>query len=93
MLAAAIAIGLAAEVLLFAGASFVGSKLPQPWDERLWAVTQEPASHLVDWLAKAQHPGFEEQGAYVLLIPLTQWIIWSGVFYLILSRKRRNASV
>jgi len=90
-LAAAIGIAVVAEILLLAGGTFVGSKFQQPWDERIWAATQEPAYHLVDWLARVHRPGFEEQGAYFVLIPLTQWVMWSAVFYLFLSRKKRNA--
>jgi hypothetical protein len=92
-LAAALGIALIAEIALLAGAALISSKVPQPWDERLWAVTQEPAYHLVDWLSNVHHPGFEEQGAYFLLIPLNQWMLWSGVFYLLLSRKKSSPSV
>src|SRR5579862_790897 len=87
----AIGVGLAVEIVLFAGGTVVGSRFQRPWDERVWAATQEPAYHLVDWLATVHRPGFEEQGAYFVLIPLTQWVMWSAVFYLFLSRKKRNA--
>ena len=60
-LAAALGIALIAEIALLAGATLISSRVPQPWDERLWAVTQEPAYHLVDWLSNVHHPGFEEQ--------------------------------
>jgi hypothetical protein len=92
-LAAALGIALIAEIALLAGATLISSKLPQLWDERLWAVTQEPAYHLVDWHSNVHHPGFEEQGAYFLLIPLIQWMVWGGVFYLFLSRKKSSSSV
>src|SRR6266567_8383677 len=92
-LATALGIALTAEIALLAGATLISSKVPQPWDERLWAVTQEPAYHLVDWLSNVHHSGFEEQGAYFLLIPLIQWMVWSGVFYLFLSRKKSSPSV
>jgi len=91
--AAAISIGLAAEILLFIGVVFIASKVSQPWGDRLAAVTQEPAYHLVNWLAKVHRPGFEEQAAYAMLIPLIQWMIWSVVFYVLLSRKKRSGSV
>jgi hypothetical protein len=48
---------------------------------------------LVDWHSNVHHPGFEEQGAYFLLIPLIQWMVWGGVFYLFLSRKKSSSSV
>lgn len=89
-LATAIAVGLVVEVLLLAGGAVVASRFRQPWDERVWAATQEPAYHLVDGLARVHRPGFEEQGAYFVLIPLSQWLMWSAVSYLFLSRKKRN---
>jgi len=92
-LAAALGIALIAEITLLAGATLISSRVPQPWDERLWAMTQEPAYHLVDWLSHVHHPGFEEQGAYFLLIPLIQWMVWGGLFYLFLFRKKSSASV
>jgi hypothetical protein len=88
-LAAAIGIGLAVEILLLAGGTLISPKFPKPWDERVWAVTQEPAYHLVDWLAKAEHPGFESQGAFFMLIPLTQWVLWSAISYWLMSRRAR----
>ncbi len=90
-MATAIAVGLGVEILLLVGGGAVGSRFQQPWDERVWAATQEPAYHLVDWLARVHRPGFEEQGAYFVLIPLSQWLLWSAVSYLFLSRKKRNA--
>jgi len=71
----------------------VSSKAPRPWDERIWAATQEPAYPLEDWLEKAQHPGFEEQGAYFLLIPLIQWGVWTTIFYWLLSRRGRATTI
>ena len=90
--ASAISIGLACEILLFVGDAFIASKVPQPWGERLAVATQEPAYHLVNWFATAHPPGFEEQAAYAMLIPLIQWMIWSVVFYVLLSRTKHNAS-
>ncbi len=87
----AIAVGLVVEILLLVVGTLVGSRFQQPWDERVWAATQEPAYHLVDWLARVHRPGFEEQGTYSVLIPLSQWLMWSAVSYLFLSRKKRNA--
>jgi hypothetical protein len=86
----AIGVGLFVEILLFAGGTLVGSSLQQPWDERIWAATQEPGYFLVDSLARVHRPGFEEQGAYFVLIPLSQWLMWSAVSYLFISRKKRN---
>ena len=74
--------------MLLAAGTVVGSRFQQPWDEWVWAATQEPAYHLVDWLAKVHRPGFEEQGAYFVLIPLSQWLMWSAASYLFLSRKK-----
>jgi hypothetical protein len=54
------------------------------------SVGRSPAYHLVDRLARVHRPGFEEQGAYFVLIPLSQWLIWSAVFYLFLLEKKRN---
>src|SRR6266480_4501540 len=86
-LAAAIAVGLVLEILLLAGGTVLSSKFHQPWDERVWAATQEPAYHLVDWLAKTHRVGFEEQGAYFILIPVTQWVMWSTVSFWLTSRR------
>ena len=86
-----IGFGLGVEILLLAGGTLIGSRLQQPWDERVWAATQEPAYHLVDWLARVHRPVFEEQGAYFVLIPLLQFLMWSAVAYLFLSRKKRHA--
>ncbi len=90
-LVTAIGVGLVVEILLFATGTILGSRFQQPWDERVWAATQEPAYFLVDWLARVHRPGFEEQGAYSVLIPLSQWLMWSAVSYLLLSRKKRDA--
>jgi hypothetical protein len=69
-LAAAIGIGVAAEGLLFVGGLIISSPFRDPWGERIFALTQEPAYHLAGWLAEIQHPGFEEQVGYVILVPL-----------------------
>jgi hypothetical protein len=74
-LMAAIGVGLTVELVLLAGGTVLGSRLLPPWDERVWAATQEPAYHLIDWLARTHHHGFEEQGVYFVLIPLSQWLM------------------
>jgi hypothetical protein len=44
-------------------------------------------------LAKAEHPGFEGQVGYFLFAVVLQWLIYSGVVYLLLavSGKKRDA--
>jgi len=44
-------------------------------------------------LAKAEHPGFEGQVGYFLFALVLQWLIYSGVVYLLLaiSRKKGDA--
>jgi len=43
-------------------------------------------------LAKAGHPGFEEQVGYFLFAVVLQWLIYSVVVYLLLGifRKKRD---
>lgn len=87
----AIGIGLTVEILLLAGGTLLGSRFQPPWDERVWAATQAPAYYVIDWVARARQHGFEERGAFFVLIPLTQWLIWSTVSYLFLAREKGNA--
>jgi hypothetical protein len=91
-LAAAIGIGVAAEGLLFVGGLIISSPFRDPWGERIFALTREPAYHLVGWLAKVQRPGFEEQVGFVILVPLIQWVFWSAVAFWVLSRRVRSAA-
>lgn len=88
-LSAAIGLGIAVEAVLFVGVVVISSPLRDPWAERMFAVTQEPAYHLVDWLAQLHHPGFEEQAAFFLLIPVVQCVVWSALCYYVLSRRVR----
>jgi hypothetical protein len=87
-LAAAIGIGLLTEALLMVAAVIISSELHKPWGDRIASVTQEPAYHLINWFAVLRPPGFEEQAAYAMLIPLLQWVFWSVVIYLLLSRTK-----
>jgi hypothetical protein len=88
-LTAAIGIGLLVESLLFIGVLLLIERLPQPWDERVFAIAQEPAYHLVGWIWSMQRHGFEEQAGFVILVPLVQWGFWSAISYWVLSRKAR----
>ena len=89
-LAAALGIGLGIEVL---EAICVVSFLPPRWADRVGDLPLQPASYLVTSLAKSQHPGFEGQVGYLLFAVVLQWLIYSGVVYLLLaiSRKKRDA--
>jgi hypothetical protein len=73
-LAAAIGIGVAAEGLLFVGGLIISSPFRDPWGERIFALTQEPAYHLVGWLAKVQHPG-RRTGRRFLRREVVQYLI------------------
>ena len=61
--------------------------LPQGLGDQVANVLQAPGSYFVAMLAKAHHPGFEEQVGYVLLIPLMQWFVYSALVYLLLARR------
>jgi hypothetical protein len=86
----AIGVGLVVEILLLAGGTAVGSRFPQPWDERVWAATQEPAYHLVDWLARVHRPGFEEQGVYFVLSPIAVADVERGFLPLPLTKETQS---
>ena len=73
-LAAGIGVGLLVEALLFVGTLLLTNYLPPPWEERVFALGQEPAYHLVGWLWSMQRHGFEEQAGFVILVPLVQWV-------------------
>ena len=92
-LSAAAGLGIAAEAVLFVGGLVISSHLLDPWGERIFAVTQEPAYHLVGWLAQRQHPGFEEQIGFFLLIPVVQCILWTVLCYFLLSRRVRAGTL
>ena len=89
-LTAALGIGLGIEVL---EAVFVVSFLPPRWAARIGDLPLQPASYLVTLLSKAEHPGFEGQVGYFLFAVVLQWLIYSGVVYLLLaiSGKKRDA--
>jgi hypothetical protein len=89
-LAAALGIGLGIEVL---EAISVVSFLPSRWADWLGDLPLQPASYLVTVLAKSQHAGFEGQVGYFFFALLLQWLIYSGVVYLLLaiSRKKPDA--
>jgi len=81
-LAAALGIGLGIEVL---EAICVVSLLPSRWADWLGDLPLQPASYLVTLLAKSRHAGFEGQVGYFFLAVLLQWLIYSGVVYLLLA--------
>jgi hypothetical protein len=87
-LAAALGIGLGIEVLEGICVSF----LPPRWADWIGELPLQPASYLVTLLAKAGHPGFEEQVGYFLFAVVLQWLIYSVVVYLLLGifRKKRD---
>ena len=89
-LAAALGIGLGIEVL---EAICVVSFLPPRWVDWIGDLPLQPASYLVTLLANGGHPGFEGQVGYLLFAVVLQWLIYSGVVYLLLafSRKKRGA--
>ena len=89
-LAAALGIGLGIEVL---EAICVVSFLSPRWADRIGDLPLQPASYLVTLLAKVGHPGFEGQVGYFLFAVVLQWLIYSGVVYVLLaiSRKKRDA--
>ena len=89
-LAAALGIGLGIEVL---ESICVVSFLPLRWVNRIGDLPLQPASYLVTLLAKIQHPGFEGQVGHFFLVVALQWLIYSGVVYLLLaiSRKKLDA--
>src|SRR5579871_887903 len=84
---AALAIGLLVEALLLAALIAAINVLPDGIGEPLGDLLQAPGSYLVAWLGKVQHPGFEEQVGYVLLVPVVQWMFISIVAYLWLSKR------
>ena len=89
-LAAALGIGLGIEVL---EGICVVSLLPPRWVDWIGDLPLQPASYLVTLLAKNRHPGFEDQAGYFLLVLVLQWLVYSGVVYLLLaiSRKKLDA--
>jgi len=90
-LAAAFGIGLGVEVLALCVLSF----LPPQWAAVIGDLPLEPASYVVDLLAKAEHPGFEDQAGYFLLTVLLQWLVYSAAVYLLLAisgKKRGDAA-
>jgi len=87
-LAAAVGIAFLTEALLLFVGIVIASQLSKPWGNRLANLTQEPAYHLINWFAVIWPPGFEEQAAYAMLIPPLQWVFWSVVIYLLLSRTK-----
>lgn len=67
--------------------------LPQALGDQVANLLQAPGSYIVAMLAKAHHPGFEEQVGYVLLIPLIQWVVYSMLAYVWLARRAYMAQV
>jgi hypothetical protein len=87
-MAAALGIGLGSEALILFGAVIVANKVSPPWGEWIANLMQDPGVHFVQFLGKLEHPGFEEQVGYVLLIPVIQWLFYSAVIYLMLAWRR-----
>ena len=90
-LAAALAIGLGIEAV---EAICVVRLLPPRLANSIGDLPLQPASYVVTLLAKAEHPGFEEQAGYFFLAVTLQWLLYSTVVYLLLaiSRKNRDAA-
>src|ERR1700722_8286261 len=86
-LAAALGIGLGIEVL---EAICVVSFLPQRWVDWTGNLPLYPASYLVTWLAKSQHPSLERQVGYFVLAVVLQWLIYSSVVFLLLAISRKK---
>jgi hypothetical protein len=88
-LAAAWGIGLVAEALMLA----VYFGLATPSTSHSWwivfALTQEPGRHFVEWWVDATRPGFEEQTAYIYLVPLIQWLVYAAIVFAVLWRRNR----
>jgi hypothetical protein len=88
-LAAALGIGLAAEVLMLAVYFGIVGGAPSRWWWTLLALTQEPGRHLVEWWVGATRSGFEEESGYIYFVPLIQWLLYAAVVYAILWRRNR----
>ena len=88
-LAAAMGIGALIEALLFVGGIVIASTIKDAYGERIFALTQEPAYHLVGWVWQMQRHGFEEQVGFIILVPLLQWVFWSAISFCVLSRRAR----
>lgn len=86
-LGGAVVLGLLLEGLMLV----IAVALANPLGDQVSNLLQAPGSYLVTLLAKAQHPGFEEQVGYVLLIPLIQWFFYSVLIYLWLARRAYSA--
>jgi hypothetical protein len=92
-LAAALGIGFGVEGVVFFAIIVIANFLPQ-WADVIGEWPLQPASYLVTLLAKAEHPGFEDQVGYFLLTVVLQWLIYSAVVYSLLavsSKKRSTA--
>jgi len=85
----ALALALGAGLVLEAGLLrlWIGGALNHAplWGWVLFRVTQEPGGLLVGWLLAVRHPGFEEQTGYLYIIPLIQWVFYSGILFLIVQ--------
>ncbi len=84
---AALALGLLVEGVLLVLLVVAVNSLPQQLADVAGECLQLPGSYVAGVLAKAYHPGFEEQVGYILLIPLIQWPIYSTVIYIVLARR------
>ena len=88
-LAAALGIGLVAEVLMLAVYFGIVGGSRSRWWWVVLALTQEPGRHLVEWWVGATRPGFEEQTAYIYFVPLIQWFVYAAIVYAILWHRNR----
>jgi hypothetical protein len=88
-LAAALGIGLVAEVLMLTVYFGLATPSTSHWWWIVFALTQEPGRHFVEWWAGVTRPGFEEQTAYIYLVPLIQWLVYAAIVYAALWHRNR----
>lgn len=92
-LAAALGIGLVIELMLVYAALHISDHLSAVRGSQIAEALQAPGSYLVKWLVAIRHPGFEEQVAYIFLIPIFQWLLYSVITYFLLSLSRKRTLV
>jgi hypothetical protein len=77
----ALALGLMVEVLTGFIAFGIDNIVPQPLGRAVANVTQVPGALIIYAISSTRASGFEEQGAYAMLVPLIQWMLWTGFVY------------
>jgi hypothetical protein len=90
--AVALGIGFGLEALLF-GPILTGLSPALPrWGSGIVELTQEPSMHFVTWLVDQVHPGFEEQVAYLYLVPVIQGLCFSVAIYVALASWNKESA-